>query len=186
MSTKQAIKDYLDILTRESDVIRSAERPFQIYDGFYVSGPSWVAAQTALLDHFQKSQTPGFVRVFCKDVVKALRKQRDLLPYAEGLRARVEILAELEVHGNSDPRPRTLYHTSGIVATGTRRELAEMTGVSYARVRDILDKRRRFSKGWALTEAEARRGRLKPGRPKKQPKAPEPQEFFETGEASFF
>lgn len=182
--------NYIDFVMQTASDKRTEETPFNLLGG-YVSSANWVRAKTIVFDELEKERTTGFVRAYAKDVVRALRRNPALNECAGDLRQRAEQLAGLSVHGNSDPRPRTLHHASGTSATGTRKELARLTGLSYDRVRDLLTGRRRYALGWSASAAEARKGPAASGRPRKTAppppvaEAPEP-EFFQADETSFF
>lgn len=180
----------LDYIARNADSAPTADRQFEVF-GVYVSAETWTAAQSMLLDDFTKTRSVGFVRVYAKDIIRTLRRNPALIKCAGVLRERAEQTAGLEVHGNADPRPRTLFHSSGASATGTRRELMTLTGLSYDRVRDLITQRRRYALGWSAVAAEAKKGPGAPGRPRKAPapppatEAPEPEFFGETGTQFF-
>lgn len=180
----------LDFVARNAEATPTDDHPFELF-GVFVSAHTWVEAQTLMLDDFTKTRSVGFVRVYAKDIVRSLRKNPALIKCAGDLRMRAEQTAGLEIHGNADPRPRTLFHSSGASATGTRKELVALTGLSYERVRDLLTKRRRYALGWSASALEAKKGPGAPGRPRKPPapptapKAPEPEFFQETGTQFF-
>lgn len=180
---------YIDFVMQTASDKRTEDTPFKILGG-YVSAENWVRAKMLVLDELEQERTVGFVRVYAKSIVRALRRSPALIESAGVLRERAEHLAGLSVHGNSDPRPRTLHHASGATATGTRQDLARLTGLRYDRIRDLLTGRRRYASGWSVSADEARKGPGTPGRPRKPApppamEAPEP-EFFQADETSFF
>lgn len=181
---------YADLLARHAQSFKTPETPWRVADGLYVSAPIWIAAKAHFLDALEQLPNLGCARLFSRDMVRTLRKHPALIEEAGDFRKRVERHAETMVHLNTDPTPQTLYHSSGATVSGTRQELAKATGLSYDRVRALLAGYRQYSNGWAKTPERARLGPAKPGRPRKpmpaQQAAPEPQDFFEAGESSFF
>ncbi|MCG6111535.1 MAG: hypothetical protein MEQ74_05020 [Paracoccus sp.] len=175
---------YIDLVARQSKDRPSQETPHECL-GVYVSGETWVKAKTMLLDHMESQKSLGMARALARDVVKSLRKNPALVKCAGDLLERAEQLAGISVHGNTDPRPRTLHHQSGAKVTGSRKELAAATGLNYSRIRDLLTGRRRIALGWSASEKEAKKGPLNPGKSRRTDKAPEP-EFFEAGASDFF
>lgn len=180
------VANFIDCVAANSSDTPSDNQPFELI-GRYVSDKTWVDAKTILFDEFERTESAGFVRAYARDIVRTLRRSPALMQCAGVLRERAEQTAGLTVHGNSDPRPRTLHHRSGMTVTGTRRELMQLTGLTYERVRDLVSNRRRYALGWSASAEEARRGPGKAGRPRKPPapppeaKAPEPEFFQESG-----
>ena len=164
-STMSALLDYL--ATHGKDEPDAGAR-FQLF-GVYLDASAWLHAQGMTLDVFQAVLGPTGLKAYARDVLRTIHAGKGVLLLRGGrtLIERVERLAGVDVHGNADTRAYTVFHTSGAQATGDRRALLEATGLTHNRLKDLLSGRRRLVKDWALTLAEARRGRLPPGRPKK-------------------
>lgn len=177
------LAQYVDLIAKNSSSVKTPDTPIELL-GLFVSPEIWIQAQNLLLD-LLSAERVGLARVQAQDIVRTMRRYPALIERAGDLRIRAEQLGGVALHGNADPRPRTLHHASGASATGTRKDLARLTGLHYERVRDLLTGRRRFALGWALTAAEARKGPDTPGR-KRKPAAPPPQPAIEAPEPEFF
>jgi hypothetical protein len=147
--------------------------------GAWLSAQDWCRAQHLYLDTVTAMMGAGGVRRHACDVHRTLRLNASapLVEADPALLERVKRLAVLEEHGNADVQIHTFHHSSGAKAQGTRRELIAATGLSVQRVKDLIAGRRRFAKGWATAESEAKRGRLPAGRKPKP--APAASDFFE-------
>lgn len=154
--------------------------------GTWLNAENWAHAQHLYLDSVTALMGAGGVRRYARDIHRqlALKANAALAAADPSLVERVSRLAVLEEHGNADARIHTLHHSSGAKAQGTRKELIAATGLSVQRVKDLIARRRRYSKGWAATAAEARRGRLPAGRKPKP--APAATEFFEDAGTPLF
>lgn len=164
---------FVDYTTIHAADAATPEKPYELL-GFYLSAPDWCRAQHLMLDHLADVATLGTIRRAAKGLAKTLshRANGALTAADQTLLERSNALLVQAGHGNSDTREYTVFHTSGARAVGTRKELLAATGLSMPRLKDLLGERRRLVKGWTMTAAEARRGRL-PSGPKR--KAPEPQ-----------
>ncbi|WP_347138854.1 hypothetical protein [Paracoccus sp. SSK6] len=182
---------YVELIARNSSSVKTSDTPIEVL-GLYVSPETWVEAQNIMLAELS-SKRVGLARVAAQEVIRTMRRYPALIECAGDLRERAEMLGGVALHGNADPRPRTLFHSSGASATGSRQDLVALTGLHYERVRDLLTGRRRYASGWALSAKEARKGPATPGRknkayappPTPAIEAPEP-EFFQESGATFF
>ena len=163
-TTMSALLDYLATHGKEPPGLGPSLELF----GVYLHVKEWAHAQGMTLDVFQSVLGPAGLKAYAREVLRKMQAYRGPVGLSFGmLMQRVERLAGVDVHGNADTRVYTVFHISGAQATGDRRALLEATGLTHNRLKDLLSGRRRMVKDWALTEAEARRGRLPPGRPKK-------------------
>lgn len=154
--------------------------------GAWMNAQDWCRAQHLYLDSVIALMGAGGVRRHARDVHRMLQLNANAALAAADptLFERVRRLSVLGEHGNADVRIHTFFHTSGARAQGTRRELIGATGLSVQRVKDLIAGRRRYAKGWATTESEAKRGRARAGRKPKSP--PNALEFFEETGAPLF
>jgi hypothetical protein len=175
----------LDFVARNGADTYSRDTPWKLLGGWF-GAAQWAQAQHFYLDSVAALVGAGGVRRHARDIQRqlALKANAALAAVDHTLVERVARLSNPEEHGNADVRIHTLYHTSGARAEGTRRELMAATGLSVQRVKDLIAGRRRFSKGWAKTEVEAKRGRLPAGR---KPRAiPSAADFFDNSGAPLF
>lgn len=186
--------EYTDFIARNTEPQKSQARPFVVYalptsigqaaterNRVYASASVWAEAQRRWFLVLEDQQTKAAAKRHAKFVMSAMRRHSDLGRAAPDLPELCEKVGGR--HGNASNQVFTLYSQTGATATGTRSQLAAATGLAYERVRDLTTERRRIALGWALTEEEAQRGYLPPGKP---PKAPEPKEFFVSNGTDFF
>lgn len=186
MQTKPTPTDaLLDFVAQNGSDTYSRETPWKLL-GTWLTAAQWCQAQHLYLDSVAHLLGAAGVRRYARDLhgTLALKASAPLVEADPGLLERVVKLAVFQEHGNADIQIHTFHHTSGAKAQGTRRELVAATGLSVQRVKDLIAGRRRYSKGWATTEGEAKRGRLPAGRKPKA--APTAAEFFEDAGARLF
>lgn len=173
----------LDFVAHNGTDTYSRDTPWKLL-GTWLTPAQWCQAQHLYLDSVAQLLGTAGVRRYARDVhaMLSLKGSAALVEADPALLERVVQLSVFQEHGSADVQIHTFHHTSGAKAQGTRRELVAATGLSVQRVKDLIAGRRRFSKGWATTEGEAKRGRLPAGR---KPK-PAASEFFEGNDAALF
>jgi len=184
MQTQTPTDALLDFVANGSPSY-TRDTPWKLLSGWF-SAADWCRAQHLYLDTVAHMLGTSGARRYARDVhsMLVLKGSAALVEADPGLLARVVQLSVFQEHGNADIQQHTFHHISGAKAQGTRRELVAATGLSVQRVKDLIAGRRRFSKGWATTEGEAKRGRLPAGRKPKQ--APTATEFFEDAGTPLF
>ncbi|MFC3088506.1 hypothetical protein [Tabrizicola soli] len=184
MNTPTPTDQLLDFVANGSPSY-TRDTPWKLLSGWF-SAADWCKGQHLYLDTVAAMLGAGGARRHARDVhsMLTLKGSAALVEADPGLLARVVQLSVFQEHGNADVQIHTFHHTSGAKAQGTRRELVAATGLSVQRVKDLIAGRRRYSKGWAATAAEAHRGRLPAGRKPKA--APTATEFFEDAGTPLF
>ncbi|MCZ8080304.1 MAG: hypothetical protein O9289_17465 [Rhodobacteraceae bacterium] len=185
MDTLTPTDRMLDFVASRGADAYSRDTPWKMLNT-WMNAADWCRAQHLYLDSVASMMGASGVRRYACDVHRMLRLNvsAPLVATDPALLERVERLAVLDAHGNADIQIHTFHHTSGAKAQGSRRELVAATGLSVQRVKDLIAGRRRFSKGWATTEGEAKRGRLPAGR--KPMAAPTANEFFQDAGTPLF
>ena len=186
----RAFHDYIKFVALNTVERKSDAHPHAVFaspltpedsDYGYASAADWAQAHVLWLRALEHQRLTIGARKHAKSILRAMRKDRAL--ENEELAALCRRL--VGTHGNASTKVHTLFCQDGRRASGTPMELRVETGLPHGRIHDLLSGRRRYIKGWAGTEAEAKRGFVGGGRRRKTEPAPEP-EFFQESGASFF